>query len=244
MTSEEYAAKLEAKRERLEERASKLRREAIAADKTAHRMMDIIPTGQPILVGHHSERRHRRDLARIDSNLHKAVDTAKHAAQLEVRAAHLGEGGISSDDPGAVGKLQEKLLKLETQREEYKAYNKRARKEGTEQLPKYVLANMGGNIRSVKMRIEALQKEATAPELSLEGEGWKIEENGSDNRIRVYFDTRPDSVTCSMMKRLGFKWAPSVGAWQRMLNPAGRHAARDVASILGQPRNEWPSWVR
>ena len=35
--------------------------------------LEMIPLGQPILVGHHSEKRHRRDLKRIDEHFAKAV---------------------------------------------------------------------------------------------------------------------------------------------------------------------------
>lgn len=34
----------------------------------AHRMAEFIPVGQPIIAGHHSERRHRKDLERINTN--------------------------------------------------------------------------------------------------------------------------------------------------------------------------------
>lgn len=38
-----------------------------AAWQAEHGILDMIPMGQPILVGHHSERRHRRDLDRAES---------------------------------------------------------------------------------------------------------------------------------------------------------------------------------
>ena len=34
----------------------------------ARERLEMIPLGQPILVGHHSEKRHRRDLKRIDEH--------------------------------------------------------------------------------------------------------------------------------------------------------------------------------
>ena len=54
-----------------------------------------IPPGQPILVGHHSEKRHRRDLARHDTRMRagieaqgKAEHSAHKARSAERRAAH------------------------------------------------------------------------------------------------------------------------------------------------------------
>jgi hypothetical protein len=42
----------------------------------------VIPFGQPILVGHHSEKRHRRDLARIDSGMSKGFEEGRKADRL------------------------------------------------------------------------------------------------------------------------------------------------------------------
>jgi len=73
-----------------------------------------IPFGQPILVGHHSEGRHRAAI--------------KRASELRGKAAAVGTGGISSDDPDAINKLKEKLAKLERDQAEMKAANKVTRK--------------------------------------------------------------------------------------------------------------------
>jgi len=50
-----------------------------AAYETSRRIGDMIPLGQPILVGHHSERRHRRDIERIDNAMRRSVDEAKRS---------------------------------------------------------------------------------------------------------------------------------------------------------------------
>jgi hypothetical protein len=52
---------------------------------SAHQILDIIPPGQPILVGHHSEGRHRRDLARVDRYFQKAGEEDEAAAYHEQR---------------------------------------------------------------------------------------------------------------------------------------------------------------
>lgn len=55
--------------------------DAEAAQKAVSAIADHIPFGQPILVGHHSERRHRRDIERMDNGMRRAVrmwDTAKY----------------------------------------------------------------------------------------------------------------------------------------------------------------------
>jgi hypothetical protein len=271
MTPEEYEARQEAKRERLRARAASKRAAANAADAAARGTLDRIPMGQPILVGHHSEKRHRRDLARADQNLRKAIDADNEAARLESRAANLGTSGISSDDPSAIEKLQAQLVDLEAQREAAKKVNaavRKAYKNATktadkpdlaalieevempdwarkwlrmelrafpylERAPQLDLKNTGANIRRIKQRIKSLQATAERePATPATGEGWRIEECPDDNRVRVFFDDKPPRETCKLMRQYGFKWARSVGAWQRMLNEAGCYAAQCVARKL------------
>ncbi len=228
-----YEQKQEAKRERYAERAKKKRAEAEAADKSQRAIADHIPLGQPILVGHHSEMRHRRDLARIDRGMRKAIDANKEADRLEQKAESYGTRFISSDDPDAVAKLQHKLARLEGKRTAIKEHNRLMRKNGNGSMPKFVLTNLGANIRTVQKRIDALEKaadrEANDPII---GDGWRIEEHPDDNRIRFYFDEKPDRETCRKMKLLGFRWSPNAGAWQRNLNNAGIYAAHSAAHAL------------
>jgi hypothetical protein len=115
-----------------------------------------------------------------------------------------------------------------------KARNKAARKAGEEKpYPSYCLSNLGATIRNTKKRIAELEEAANRkPSEPVEGDGWSMEECPDDNRIRVFFDSKPPRETCKLMRQHGFKWAPSVGAWQRMLNGAGCYAARCIAQKL------------
>jgi hypothetical protein len=55
-------------------------------------ILDFIPPGQPILVGHHSEGRHRRDLQRADNHMRSGIaELGKrdyHQARAESSAGH------------------------------------------------------------------------------------------------------------------------------------------------------------
>ena len=86
MGRDDYEEKLEARRQRLLNRAARAEATSRAASREAGRIADAIPMGQPILVGHHSEKRHRRDLARMDRNMRTAVDSAGRAEELRRRA--------------------------------------------------------------------------------------------------------------------------------------------------------------
>lgn len=72
--------------ERLEERAEKHSAEAERRYEASNQIAQGIEPGQPILVGHHSERRHRRDLERIEGHMRASIEERKEAAALSERA--------------------------------------------------------------------------------------------------------------------------------------------------------------
>lgn len=245
------------RKDRAEAKASRLRAAGEAQFEKAHNLGEGIPMGQPILVGHHSEKRHRRDIARIQSASSKGVELSRQADSASSAAVNAGRS-ISSDDPEALDALAEKLAKLEEKRDIFKKANKLVRKKGMtpEKLaaelgwkeetarkvmepdfagrrgfPSYLLTNLGATIRSVRVRIEQLKKADAEPEReAIEGVGWRIEEDKEDNRIRVILDKKhPD---WRVFKRLGFRFSRKNIAWQRQLNNAGRYAAKQAVGQL------------
>jgi hypothetical protein len=90
--------RLEHRLDRHEHRAERAAGEAAHHFAASRQISDGIPFGQPILVGHHSERRHRRDLARMDSHDQKwiaAEKTHERAQQLADGLRHRLERGDS-----------------------------------------------------------------------------------------------------------------------------------------------------
>ena len=53
----------------------------------AKKIEDCIPLGQPILVGHHSESRHRNDIKKIDRNMKKAIEERSKSEHYKNRAS-------------------------------------------------------------------------------------------------------------------------------------------------------------
>ena len=156
-----------------------------------------------------------------------------------------GMGGISADEPDAVDKLKAKLERLEAFQDKMKAVNAYYRKHKTldgcphlpaEEIEKlkaemahswraqpkpyegYELSNNNASIRQVKARIEELTRQAETVYEGWKFDGGEVKMNREANRLQVFFDERPDRETCSAMRHGGFRWAPSVGAWQRQLN--------------------------
>lgn len=148
------------RRERAEDRAKRLRGQAAAAHESARAEVEQIPMGQPILVGHHSERAHRRALDRHDAKMRKGVELDRDARAAESAAAGAGRA-ILADDPEALDALRAKLAELEAQLDDAKAVNKvyratkrAAAKAGTE--PDYAAAFVAAGI-SASLAARALR---------------------------------------------------------------------------------------
>ena len=129
MPRADYEERQERRRERLGERAVQRHAEAKTRWAESDRLSQAMD-GQPVLVGHHSEKRHRRDIDRMGTNLRKGCEAHRNAENLERRAASVGSGGISSDDPEAVAKLRAKLASMIGGRDRMKAINAAWRQHG------------------------------------------------------------------------------------------------------------------
>lgn len=124
----DHSQRQEDKRERLEERAAKAQAESDSRYQRSHELGEALPFGQPILVGHHSERRHRNHIEKINTNMRKSVEAQDKANYLADRAASVGSSGIASDDAQAIEKLETKLANLESAQKTMKAVNAIIRK--------------------------------------------------------------------------------------------------------------------
>ena len=123
--------RLEAKLEKRETWAEGRDAKATAASAKFHAIADNIPLGQPILIGHHSERRHRRDIARMDSALQQTHESVTMAARHRSKAAGLAdqlETSIFSDDPDAPEAVAARIVELEAKRTAMRASNAAFRK--------------------------------------------------------------------------------------------------------------------
>lgn len=129
MPRQDYNERQEARIDRLEDRAEKAKKEASARIRTAQTMSEAIPFGQPILVGHHSEKRDRNFRNRIENNFRKGIEAEDKAKHLQGRAESARSNRtISSDDPEAVEKLRAKVEQAEAEQQAMKAANRIIRK--------------------------------------------------------------------------------------------------------------------
>jgi hypothetical protein len=229
----DYDSRREARIERLEARAAKAATEAQSRFAAEKAILDVIPAGQPILVGHHSEKRHRRDIDRARSHVAKGIQSLRKSESLERRAdAAKSNVAISSDNPKAVALITEKLKKLESERETYKQANKERRKKGEESLPSYLLTNLGSEIRRLeKRRQELLKATARVERDDITVGDWTLSESKNSNRVELH-GPRPTADQKSFLKAEGWHWSPQGTCWQRMLSDSAIYSGERFLKLL------------
>lgn len=105
--------------------ASKAEDASAAAFRKSQDVVSGIPFGQPILVGHHSERAHRRALDNSMNAMRKSVEASEKAEYYHRKAeAAANNDAIYTEDDDAEERLKAKIAKLERLQELMKSSNK------------------------------------------------------------------------------------------------------------------------
>jgi hypothetical protein len=171
-------------------------------------------------------------------------------------------GGISSDDPNALGKLQTKLAEAEHFHDFMKKVNaiikncpttemrikallplccneeKLARNllepdyAGRIGFKEYQLTNNSAEIRRLRERIEELEKAALRQDREEVMEKYTYREDTTENRLMFIFDGRPGEDIRALLKGRGFKWSPTRNAWVRQWTDNALYAAGCVKASL------------
>lgn len=83
----------------------------------------------------------------------------------------------------------------------------------------YQLTNNNANIRRMRERLEQISKAQAQEVKAVEcSNGITLEDDAPANRIRLYFPCKPDEATRTELKSHGFRWSPTLGAWQAYRN--------------------------
>lgn len=64
-----------------------------------------------------------------------------------------------------------------------------------------------------------------------------IEECYSENRVRIYFPSKPGEETRTKMKRGGFHWSKTLGCWQCYINRRSLDLIKEITSQTNKPDN-------
>jgi len=198
--------------------------------------------------------KHKQNEAR-DRNMREY----KHIQGLLEKIQGVGTAGISADDPAALDKLKEKLSGLEEWHNAMKAVNVYYRKYNTLDGAPYIsddvknklnaqlsdtrygrqtqpysswaLSNSNAEIKRIRDRVAALERMAERPPEGWAFDGGEVVINQAENRLQVLFDDKPNEEMRGELKRNGFRWAPSQGAWQRQLTDNALRSARRIQAI-------------
>ena len=198
------------------------------SNSNANRILQIAP-GQPILVGHHSEKRHRKLIKKAQDDIRKSIEEDNKSNFYKERAENAENiKVIYSDDPQAIIKLKEKLERLENEKASIKA-----REHST-----WELTNIGATIRETKKRIERLEKLENIEFQEINFENGKVIHNKEINRIQFLFDNIPDEETRKTLKSHGFRWSRYEKAWQREFNFNCIRATRSIVKEIVKKTKE------
>jgi hypothetical protein len=254
------------RRERLEAKLDKRRDwAASAANKsterfnTAHALVANIPMGQPVLVGHHSEKAHRRVLDRSWNAMGKACELSKLADHHVSKAAGLAcalAHNIFSDDPDALENIQARIDANEAKRDTMKKVNALYRKkdvaglaamgvsyEGLKaklaeaggywgsapHLP-YEMTNLGARIRTDKERLGFIKRQqANTAAAEASPSGVLIQQSAGSDYVRVIFAEKPERSILNDLRGAGFHWGAGHWAGKKSALPAS------VSELLSAP---------
>ena len=155
---------------------------------------------------------------------------------------------IMAGDADAIARLEEKIVSLRAMQDRMKAINsahkafmkdaKTLEESALSQRDKdlirryvpaytwephpfapYQLSNNNATIRTAEKRLEQLQVAKATPEKTIEcASGLRVEDCPADNRVRLFFPGKPEYEVRAKLKKNGFRWSPTIGAWQAYRN--------------------------
>ncbi len=209
----DYEIRKQAKADRYRELAEKSRAEEETTLSRARELAEVIPLGQPILVGHHSEKKHRNHIDKVHNTYGKAFALGDKATYYEDKADSTeNNNAISGDDPEAIAKLKAKIAEIATN--------------------PHKSVNTAANIRRLKKRVDMIEKRRQQTTTTTEVKGMTVIDNVELNRLQLIFPGKPGADMRDMLKRRGFRWAPNEGAWQRHRSNGAIYATREIRDKL------------
>jgi len=223
-----YRERREARAERLDEWAEKREARAESGLAQARQMGSIIPFGQPILVGHHSERGDRRYRDRIGRTYERAFEDATKAESMASRASTIRsqlDESIYDDDPEAIERLEARIAAREAERAEMVEANAAFRREHRAALkamspyersqavphPSYQISNLAGSIKRDRDRLVAVKRQQARREQAEASESGVAVRYAPSGYCTVTFAEKPARDVLDALKAAGFRWAK--GSW-------------------------------
>lgn len=95
----------------------------------------------------------------------------------------------------------------------------------------FELTNNNANIRRMKERLATITQAKATPVQEVIGSAATIQDDPAANRVRLFFPGKPSEEIRSRLKSGGFRWSPTIGAWQAYRNYRSRLLAVEIAGI-------------
>lgn len=225
----DYEERKQMKIERYKELSENASKKSKEYSKQHEKISSVIPMGQPILTDHYSANRHRKDIERMNKAIEKSIQEDEKADYYANKIESMqNDSVISSDDPKAIEKLEQKLESLEKYKIKVKARVHQS----------YELTNLNAEIRRIKERIKELKELEELDFEDINFNGGKVIHNKEINRMQFIFDSIPDEEIRTILKSHGFKWSRYEKAWQRLFNKNGIHAVKCVLERIEKQGDE------
>jgi len=188
-------------------------------------------------AGNYNMRNHEKYLNR-EGKLWAEYEEFKNIHN-RIESIMVGDRIIKSNDANAIDKLKEKLAAAQEEHAAYKEYNAQARKNSTAPHRPYVLQNSNGRIKGIKDRIAHLErlaaqetKEIIVEAATEETNGIRIVDNVEAHRLQIFFNGKPSAEVRTQLKKNGFRWTPSISAWQSYRSDHASRAAQEIVSAI------------
>lgn len=257
-----YHIKKQQRLERYQQLTEKHQEQAYQRFNSRNSKQLIDMAGEPVKIGHHSERRHRNLIKRADKDMFLGVEHTRKAEHFQRKMKSLQNNqSIHSDDPEAIQKLRKKLEKMKEFHRSMKFINqeykrckgdidqmqvsdkikqqlKRAKQdcpsESFKPIPSWQLQNNNARIKNTQKRLEELEKLANQETINETYGSIQIIDNADINRIQISFPGKPSLEIRKKLKQRGFRWAPSQKAWQRHRSNEAFHYARQIVMEISE----------
>lgn len=250
--------RMERRLERREQWAASAQGRSAAAFDAASERAAAIPFGQPILIGHHSEKRDRRYRERIRAGMDRGVEESKKAEHHASKARGLAialERSIFDDDPDAIERLEAKIEQLEQTCEASNWINRLWRKGGAaaviaefgEKIGESVAKTMAecrwlkapcsttndrAEIRRCKQRLENIRAQRQRAAEAVSSGGINIERHAQIDWCRLTFAEKPDRSVLDALRESGYRWGR--GSWQGRLSKLPSEVDELVRAAAGE----------
>lgn len=97
----------------------------------------------------------------------------------------------------------------------------------------WTFAEVARQARAAQAAPRAAAPAATGSEVIAEGNGVRVEKNYDEQRVQIFFDTKPGGEMIARLKGSGWRWSRLHGCWQRQLTANAAYSARHILGITG-----------